>query len=209
MIQPGAARRLAAAGLALTVSVGLAGCITLFPKATPIQLYRFDAQVQPIQSSGRGFAVRTGPIDFDPASGGDRIMTVSGNEVAFIADGRWASPASQLFEQAVAHGFAAPGDAARLVAPGQSAKAEYRLKLQVVRFEARYTSGPTAPPTIVVVLRASLDRQADLSHVGDKEFEADVPAADNRVGAIVEAYDSATTKVVGDLVTWVDQAGGG
>ena len=208
MIQPGAAR-LAGAGLALTFCVSLAGCITLFPKATPVQLYRFDAQVQPIQGSGRGFAVRTGPIDFDPAAGGDRMMTVNGDQIAYIADGRWASPASQLFEEAVAHGFAAPGDAARLVAPGQAAKAEYRLKLQVVRFEARYTSGPTAPPTIVVVLRASLDRQADLSSVGVKEFEADVPAADNRVGPIVEAFDTATTKVVGDLVAWVDQAGGG
>jgi cholesterol transport system auxiliary component len=164
--------------------------------------------VQPIQTSGRGFAVRTGSVDFDPASGGDRIMTVNGDQVAYIADGRWAIPASQLFDEAVAHGFNAPGDAARLVAPGQASKADYRLRLQVVRFEVRYTSGPTAPPTIVVVLRATMDRQRDLSLVGAKDFEADVPAADNRVGPIVEAFDAATTKVVGDLVAWVDQSGG-
>ena len=208
MTHPGAAR-LSAAGLALALSVGLAGCITLFPKATPVQLYRFDAAVQPMQSSGHGFGVRTGMSDFDPASSGDRILTINGDEVAYVADGRWAVPASQLFDEAVAHGFDAPGDAARLVAPGQATKAEYRLRLQVIHFEARYTSGPTAPPTIVVTVRATLDRQSDLGLVGTQEFEAQVPASENRVGPMVAAYDAATSKVVGDLVTWVDEKGGG
>jgi cholesterol transport system auxiliary component len=39
-------------------------------------------------------------------------------------------------------------------------------------------------------------------------FEADVAASDNRVGPIVAAYDAAATKVVGDLVAWVDAKGG-
>jgi len=206
MIHPGAAR-LAAAGLVLGLSASLAGCITLFPKEKPVQLYRFDAAVQPVQSSARPFAVRTGMSEFDPAAAGDRIMTVDGDQVAYISEGRWSSPANQLFDQAVAHGFAAPGDPARLA--GSVGKADYRLRVVVSRFEARYPSGPTSVPTIVVLVRATLDRQSDYSHVGAKEFEADVPAADNRVGAIVQAFDQATTKVVGDMVAWVDQEGGG
>jgi cholesterol transport system auxiliary component len=205
MIHPGAAR-LAAAGLALTVSASLAGCITLFPKEKPVQLYRFDAAVQPMQSAAQPFAVRTGMSEFDPAAAGDRIMTVDGDEIAYVSDGRWSSPANQLFDQAVAHGFAAPGDPARLA--GSVGKADYRLRLVVSRFEARYPSGPTSTPTIVVLVRATLDRQSDYSHVGAKEFEAEIPAGDNRVGAIVQAFDQATTKVVGDLVAWVDQEGG-
>jgi cholesterol transport system auxiliary component len=205
MIKPGSVR-LAAIGAALALSAGLAGCITLFPKEAPVQLYRFDAAVQPIQSSARGFAVRTGMADFDPPAAGDRIMTVDGDQVAYVATGRWSSPANQMFDQAVAHGFAAPGDAARLV--GSTGKADYRLRLAVSRFEARYPSGPTSTPTIVVVVRATLDRQSDYTLVGAQEFKAEVPAADNRVGPIVEAFDQATTKVVGDLVAWVDQQGG-
>jgi cholesterol transport system auxiliary component len=206
MIHPRAAR-LASAGLALALSASLAGCITLFPKEKPVQLYRFDAAVQPIQSSGRSFAVRTSMSEFDAAAAGDRIMTVDGDQVAYVADGRWSSPANQLFDEAVAHGFAAPGDAARLV--GSIGKADYRLRLVVSRFEARYPSGPTSTPTVVIVVRAVLDRQSDLSNVGTQEFRAEVPASDNRVGPIVQAYDQAATKVVGDLVAWVDQKGGG
>ena len=206
MTHPRAAR-LAAAGFTLALSASLAGCITLFPKEKPVQLYRFDAAVQPMQSSGRPFAVRTSMSDFDAAAAGDRIMTVDGDQVAYVADGRWSSPANQLFDEAVAHGFAAPGDQARLV--GSTGKADYRLRLIVSRFEARYPSGPTSTPTVVIVVRAVLDRQSDLSNVATQEFSAEVPAADNRVGPIVQAYDQAATKVVGDLVAWVDQKGGG
>ena len=207
MIHPRAAR-LAAAAFALTLAAGLAGCITLFPKEKPVQLYRFYAAVQPLPSStGRSFAVRTGMSEFDVAAAGDRIMTVDGDQVAYVADGRWSSPANQLFDEAVAHGFAAPGDAARLV--GAIGRADYRLRLVVSRFETRFPSGPTSAPTVVIVVRAILDRQSDLSNVGTQEFRAEVPASDNRVGPIVQAYDQAATKVVGDLVAWVDQKGGG
>ena len=206
MIHPGAAR-LAAAGLVLGLSASLTGCITLFPKEKPVQLYRFDAAVQPVQSSAQPFAVRTGMSEFDPAAAGDRIMTVDGDQVGYINAGRWSAPANQLFDEAVAHGLGAPGDSAHLVGP--TGKAKYRLHLTVSRFEARYTSGPTAPPTIVIDIRASLDRQSDMSAVAPPtDFHAEVPASDNRVGPIVTAFDAATTKVVGDLVAWVDEKGG-
>ncbi|HLY79208.1 MAG TPA: ABC-type transport auxiliary lipoprotein family protein [Caulobacteraceae bacterium] len=210
MIHPRAATRpgrLAAATAALALAASLAGCITLFPKEKPVQLYRFDAATPQVQPATRTFGVRTSMSDFDPAAAGDRIMTVDGDQVAYVAEGRWSSPANQLFDEAVAHGFAAPGDAARLV--GSTGKAEYRLKLVVTRFEARYPSGPTSAPTVVVVVRAALDRQSDLSNVDTKEFKAEINATDNRVGPIVQAFDQATTQVVGELVGWVDEKGGG
>jgi len=201
------ATRLAAAGAALALAAGLAGCITLFPAEKPVQLYRFDAALQPAPPAGSpGFAVRVAATDFDPAAAGDRIMTVDGDQIGYINTGRWSAPANQLFDEAVAHGLGAPGDAAHLVGP--TGKAKYRLHLTVTRFEARYASGPTAPPTIAIVVRASLDRQSDMSAVASQEFEAEVPASDNRVGPIVTAFDAATTKVVGDLVAWVDDKGG-
>ena len=199
--------RLAAAGAALTLAASLAGCITLFPKEKPVQLYRFDAAVQAAQGSGRSITIRSSSTDFDTAAAGDQIMTVDGDQIGYIDSGRWSSPANLMFDEAVAHGFEAAGDGAHLVGP--SGKAQYRLHLTVSHFEARYTSGPTAPPTITVTLRAVLERQSDLSLVGAQTFESDVPASDNRVGPMVTAYDAAVTKVVGDMVAWVDEKGGG
>ena len=206
MIKRAGAARLAAAGAALTLAAGLAGCITLFPKEKPVQLYRFDAAVQAAQGSGRSFSVRTNPADFDTAAAGDQIMTVDGDQVGYVDSGRWSSPANQMFDEAVAHGFDVAGDGAHLVGP--TSKAQYRLHLAVGHFETRYTAGPTAPPTVVIIVRAVLERQSDLSLVGAQTFEADIPAGDNRVGAIVTAFDAAATKVIGDLVAWVGEKGG-
>jgi cholesterol transport system auxiliary component len=189
---------------ALAAVAALGACITLFPKTAPSQLYRFDAAVQPAAASGPPIAIRAGVIDFDPESAGDRILTVDGDQVAYVQGGRWAIPASQMFQEAVMHGFHAAG--MRLVDIGESSQARYRLRLQVTHFETRYLSGPKAAPTVVVSVRATLDR-ADGALVAEQPFEASVPAGDDRLGAIVQAYDQAASKVIGDLVAWVGQNG--
>jgi cholesterol transport system auxiliary component len=189
---------------ALAAVAALGACITLFPKTAPSQLYRFDAQLQPPVASGPQATVRIGVLDFDPASSGDSILTVTGDELAYVQDGRWAIPASELFQEAVEHGFNAPGGQIRLVGISDASRAKLRLRLQVTHFETRYLNGPKAAPTVVVTMRATLNRQ-DGSLVGELPFDASVAAGDDTIGAIVQAYDAAVSKVVGDLVAWVDQ----
>jgi len=192
---------------ALAAVAALGACVTLFPKTQPAQLYRFDATVQAPAASGSPVAIRQTTIDFDPAAAGDRILTVTGDQVAYMQDGRWAIPARELFQEAVEHGVNAPGGPVRLVDVGEAAHAKYRLRLQVTHFEARYLGGPAAPPTVVVSLRATLDRP-DGSLVAAQPFEASVAASENRMGPIVEAYDAAVSKVVGDLAAWLAQSAG-
>jgi cholesterol transport system auxiliary component len=196
------------AAAALTVSLGLSGCITLFPKEAPAQLYRFDVSLPAAPAAAGGpISVRIGALDFDAAASGDRLLTVDGDQVAYVGGSRWASPASDLFQESLRHAFNTAGGRARLVGPGPG-KAEYRLIITVSRFEARYLSGPAAAPTVVVHLHGTLERQSDLGVVAEKEFDTTAPASDNRVGPIVEAYNQATTQAVGDLVAWVNQPGG-
>jgi cholesterol transport system auxiliary component len=206
MIHRGPAR-LAALPFAAALALGLAGCVTLFPKEKPAPLYRFSTSFQAAQAApGPRFAVRSGVVDFDPASEGDRILTVDGDQVAYVGDARWDVAAVQQFEAALAKGFDETGGPARLVGSGHPGKALYRLKVAVTQFEARYDHGPTAPPTIVVKATATLDKEVDSTLVGVKDFSAEVPASDNRVAPMVSAYGAATSKVIGDLVAWVDQA---
>jgi len=199
-----AARLLFAAGLATS----LAACVTLFPKEKPAQLYRFgDHVTAPAAGAAPAFAVRNVGLEFDRAAAGDAILTVSGNQVAYISGARWAAPASLMFEAAVRRGFDAPGGTVRLIAPGEGGQAKFVMRLNVTHFEARYDAGPAAPPTIYVGLRAILVRTADQSVAGVQPFEVKAPAADNSAAAITEAFDHATGDVVGQLVSWVDQTG--
>lgn len=201
-------------GHALTAAalmVSLSGCISVFPKAKPASLYRFgEAEVSvPKGPPGAMFGVLKTPSSFTRAAAGDRILTSTNGEVAYIADARWVSPAFVLFEEATARAFENDPGRARLIGRGEVAKADMMLRLEVRTFEADYVNGPKAAPEVVVRVRGVLTRSQDRALVGDQIFEARVKASDNRVGAIVPAFDQATAKVLGDVVAWVNASGSG
>src|SRR5208283_674438 len=95
----------------------------------------------------------------------------------------------------------------RLITAGSATRPDFVLKLDVLRFEARYDQGPTAPPTVVIRLHAALNRGEDHAPVGDRTFEVKVPASDNRIGAIATGFDQATTQVLSQVVAWVAETG--
>jgi cholesterol transport system auxiliary component len=202
MIRP-ATRLAAAAALALA----LGGCITLFPKETPEGLYRFGSEAPAASGQPARYAVLEDAIGFDRLASTDRILTVDGDQVAYISGGRWAVPAPLLFDSAVQRAFDGAGGPDRLITAGSATRPDFVLKLDVLRFEARYDQGPTAPPTVVIRLHAALNRGEDHAPVGDRTFEVKVPASDNRIGAIATGFDQATTQVLSQVVAWVAETG--
>jgi cholesterol transport system auxiliary component len=145
--------------------------------------------------------LRTLP-NFAKAATGDRILTVTGDHVAYVADARWVSPASVLFDEAMTQAFDAAAGPVRLVGRGEPAKADYVLRVDVRNFEATYDVGGRGAPTIVVRANAVLTRTRDHALVDARLFEARVRAGDNRVGAIVQAFGGASGQVLGQLVAW-------
>ena len=190
----------------------LAGCISLFPKTDPAQLYRFGAttpQVQAATAGEPGFGILLMATGFDRAAAGDRILTVTGTQAAYIKDARWVTSSVALFDSALHRAFDADQGPARLVDRAEIARIDYVLTLDVRTFEARYDHGQDAAPTIVVAVHAALDRTRDRTVVGDRSFTASVTASDNRVGAIAQAFDRAVAEVLGELVAWVNARGEG
>jgi cholesterol transport system auxiliary component len=191
----------------------LVGCISLLPKQKPAQLFRFGVSAPPAASpaaaQGR-FSVSTAPTSFERAAAGDQILTISGDEAAYIAGSRWVTTANSLFDAAVARAFDADSGPARLIPHGEAVRSDYLLKLDVRTFEARYDHGQQAPPTVVVEVYAGLiKRSSELTAAAPAEriFQVSAPASENRAGAIAHAYDAAVTDVLGKLVAWVDAKG--
>ena len=183
---------------AMALPLILGGCISVFPKAAPVQMYRFGDQPAAAAAppAGAPVAVLKGPITFPPASGGDRILTVNGAENAYIGGARSGAPAASLFDEALLKAFDAPG-APRLVVRGEPLGAPSTLRLDVRAFEARYP-GPAAR----VQVRATLIRNADRTLIGEKMFDVQVPASDNRQTAIVAAFDQAVGQVLTGVRDW-------
>jgi len=200
--------------LAVSVAAALlSGCISLFPKETPEQLYRFGAAASggapSPPASGARFVVQASSIGFERAATSDRILTITGNQAAYIKGGRWVIAAPALFDAAVTEAFEADQGAARLMARGESLRPDYFLKLDVRTFETQYLQGAGAPPTVVVSVHASLSRVSDAGLAGERTFTASVPATQNRAGAIVTAYNQAVVQALGAMTKWVDAKGAG
>lgn len=194
-------RSIALAAMALSLSA----CVSLFPKAKPAQMYRLTPVVVAAGAPagpGKAFEVLKGRIGFDQASSSDRILTVNGSETAYIAASRWVARAPVMVSNALDQAFAANAAAPRLVELSRVSKASAVLRVDVERFEAVYENGAEAAPTVVVRMRAIMTRSRDRLLLGERVFEARQPAADNRVSAIVPAFDAATTKVLGDMGSW-------
>lgn len=202
------ARPLLLAG-ALTLSLTLSGCISLFPKSNPSGLYRFghDAAAASTTPTEKSFGVFKTPTVFTRAAMSDRLLSVTHGEAAYIADARWVSPAIVLFDEATARAFEADDSRARLVTRGETIKAVMALRLEVRSFEVDYVDGPKAPPEVLVEIRAVMTRSNDRALLGDKIFVARVKASENRLSAIVPAYDKANSQVLSEIVAWVSDAG--
>lgn len=204
-------RPIAAAAL-LAASLTLGGCITLFPKATPVQLYRFGDTAPVVDANagatqGAPFSLHRTAIIFERAALSDAILTSSGTETAYLAGARWVAPATILFDEEVDRAFHGAGGPAQLVPRGEMRSGGASLKLDVETFEARYSGGKDAAPTVVVRLHALLARVNDGKVMAEKVFDVQKPAEANRIGPIVAAFDAAATDAVGQLVAWTEVEG--
>ena len=96
--------------------------------------------------------------------------------------------------------------AARLLSRGEIGRADYSMRVDVTRFEAVYDRGAKSAPQIAVTLRVALVR-ADRTLAGSTLIEANVRAKNNRVSAIVSAFDQAVSQALAELIEWTNQTG--
>jgi cholesterol transport system auxiliary component len=195
-------------GALVACAVALSGCISLLPKTKPAHLYTFGHSAGAASTmtppAARTVGIFLGTGLFQRESAGDRLMTISvDNKIEYVAQTRWAAPAVTLFDEAVLNAFDTGAVRTRLVSRGEPARSDYALRLDVRNFETRYDQGSKAAPLVVVRARALLTRD-NRNVAGEQIFEAQVRASDNRVGAIVPAYDAALSQVLAKLVAWAD-----
>jgi cholesterol transport system auxiliary component len=186
------------------IALALSGCISLLPKSKPSQLYRFGQPAAEAVTRQATVGVFQANGLFPNEAAGDRILTMNDGKAAFIAQSRWIAPASVLWTEAVQSAFDADPGKVRLNVRGQAGRSEYVLRLDVRSFEARYDRGAANAPTVVVRVRGVMSKM-DMSKVNEQIFEVKTQASDNRVGAIVAAYDKAVVDILGQIVTWTNE----
>jgi cholesterol transport system auxiliary component len=195
--------RLAAAS---ALAALLASC-SLLSSPDPVQLYRFgsDASTSPTTpATGSPMPVLLRPVNFPEASTGDRILGVTGLEAAYIKGARWVSPAEDLYGQSLQAAFASQATRVRIIGLREASTAVRTLDIDIQAFEARYAIAG-AVPEIVVTARARILRYPERTVVAERAFSVRQPATENRVGPIVEAFDTASRDLNTQIVAWTEE----
>lgn len=193
--------RLTAIGVAASA---VAGC-ALLSSPDPVQTYRFGGAAPSVSGSvgtmATSIALRR--VEFPEAVEGDRLLGVTGTETAYIKGARWVSPAADLYLASLENAFAEQARGVRLIGPREAVRSGRSLEIDMRAFEARYEM-PGTVPTVVITARARVTTLPDRTVSAERMFSVEQPATENRVSAIVEAFDMATRDLNTQIVAWTE-----
>lgn len=201
-------RRETLAVLGLALAGSLAGCVGLPGHGAAPTLYRLSSARIP---AGGQPPVAWQLVVEDPVAAGgldtDRIaLEPSPLRLEYFAGARWTGTAPHLVGSLLLDSFERSG---RIPAVGREASglaADFRLKSDLVDFEAVYGTA-AAPPRVRVVLDVKLVEPAGGRILAVRRIAAEVPASADRMPAIVSAFDQALQKVLAETVTWTLREG--
>jgi cholesterol transport system auxiliary component len=200
--------RLLACGLAGLLA-GLGGCGSFFESTVPAQqayVLRLPPRPSLIEATRVAGTLRVQRPEAGPGLDSDRIVLLrSDRRFDIFSASRWAAPAPDMMASVLvdqlrgARLFSSVLDDSAPYAP------RYNLRCGLNRFEADYTGGGSAP-TVEVVLDCTLGRYRERTLLANFTARGSVAAGENRVGAVIAAFEGATAKAIAELESNVREA---
>ena len=129
------------------------------------------------------------------------VLSRSPVTIDYFGDSAWPDRAPLMVQTLILESFENTG---KILAIGREAvglRADYILKPELRHFQAVY-DGAAGPPVAWVRIGARIVKTPEGRIVGQEVFDARVPAQQNRMEAIVEAFDEALGAVMKRLVAW-------
>jgi len=211
------ARWLACASSLVLLLGGCAGSLLRSDAEAP-DTFRLDfaaataAATASATPSNSGLAIAVARPRAAAAIDTDRIAVHSaGNRFDYYLDARWAESAPQMLQQNLVSALAATAQfgGGVMTAPARM-PTELLLDVELRRFEV-VTAGADAAsagaaPVVRVQVQASLVDLRRTARVTSFISEATVPASENRLSAVIAAFDRANAQVVGDISARVQDA---
>ena len=128
----------------------------------------------------------------------------------YFAGARWSGPLDQVVQDLAMQVFRARAKLRGVHAESSAFGSGYWLEIDVEDFQAEYSADTGAAPTIHVHLLGRVGSSADRRILGQFEADDRQRAADNRLTAIVEAYnraaDTALAQIVADTTRTLSEA---
>jgi cholesterol transport system auxiliary component len=190
--------------LAVILALPLASCAGgLFKsKLDPASAYVLSARGEPA-----GLGAPPVPVDLailkprmEPGLETDRIAALyPDRRLEFFAGGHWSGSLDDVLQALAVQAFRRQTTLRSVSGESTRFNSTHWLELNVEDFQAEYhTAG--APPIIKVRLVARLGNASDHGLLGRYQAEAEQPATADRLGAIVEAFETAANAALGQII---------
>lgn len=188
-----------------------AGCSGLLPAGgAPPQLYTLTPASDFPQPSGPhvSWQLLIDPPVAPAALDTERIaLSRSAISVDYFADATWVDRAPLMLQSLLVQSFENSGRIAAVANESLTLRADYILRSALRHFEADYGGAPNGPPSAHLQISAQLVKMPERAIVARRNFEATVPAAENRVPTIIRAFEAATQQALRKIVDWTLDAG--
>ena len=205
MSAPGpSVRTLARSTLLLALALPLAGCAVLSgPQRDPVTLYAPQLAAQPDPSWPQAdwqlaIAQPTGARLIEGTRIGVRPVP---GELQVYRGAAWAQSSTDMVEASVLRVLEESGKLAGVGRLATGLRADYRLLMDVRRFEADYRGG--AVPEATIEISATLLDNSRQHSVARHTFTRAQPAAATDVASVAHAFDQALAAVSSDIAGWV------
>jgi len=123
------------------------------------------------------------------------------NELQVYKGARWSDVPPNMVEEAILHTLERSGRIGAVARQGSGVGGDYRLVLDVRRFESEYAGA--AVPSAVVEVNAKLLHAPDQQIVAGHTFSHATPATGTEVEAVVQAFEQSLESVTAELAGWI------
>lgn len=185
------------------VALLLAGCGSLIgPSNPPPQIYVLKPVFKPLYDVPKvAWQLAVSRPEMAEMLDTDRIVLVRNSTLDYYADAQWTDTSSRLLQDLLIDAFEKSG---RILGVGRDTgevRSDYILQTQVRDFEAQYAS-ENGIPTVVVSISSQMIAARTRDVIATFEATQRVPAAQNSVPAVVDAFDAAASADLEDVARW-------
>ena len=192
----------------LLLILALAGCSGgLLPSPSPPpNLYRLSpAEAASTSGVPINAQILVGSMTAPGALDTARIaLSPNATRLEYFANAEWTDRAPSLVGNLLLDTLAHAGGFSRVASRSLALHADYLLLGALDHFEADYAAG--TPPQVHVTINLRLLRMPGGDILAQRQFAATVPASQNTVPAVVEAFDAASHRALHDVPTWVAES---
>jgi cholesterol transport system auxiliary component len=186
--------------LMVVITLSLCGCTgSFFESKSPVpQVYVLAAAAPAAEGEALKIDIAIGFPSTAPGLDTERVAVLRGaNQLDYYSGAMWGDSAPHIVQYLLVSSLQRSNKFHSVTSEQARVAADYVLDIDLQDFQAEYDA--QSQPTAHVTLAVSLLRIKDRKLIGNWRISAAVPASNNRLSAVIEAFQAASQQVAAQV----------